>query len=140
MLFELGLMVKLLSKLNKRMRRSRRVRRRVRGASEQPRLSVFRSSRHIYAQLIDDENSRTLLAVNSLMLKDLPDRLGGTKSDKAAGSTRRKESIALLVGKELGARAIKRGIRQVRFDRGPYKYHGRVAKVAEGAREAGLKL
>ncbi|MDA7978762.1 MAG: 50S ribosomal protein L18 [Pirellulales bacterium] len=112
-----------------RLRRRRHVRRRVRGSAERPRLSVFRSHKHIYAQLIDDIAGRTVAAASSRD-KDLAGQLssGGNKD------------AASLVGKTLGERGIAAGVSDVAFDRGSYKYHGRVAALADGAREAGLKF
>lgn len=110
----------------------RRVRSRLRGTADRPRLSVFRSLRHMYAQLIDDVNARTLLAVDDRMLAS------GTR--KKSEGKREKEAVAYLVGKELGERARKAGIHAARFDRGRYQYHGRVAQVAEGVRASGVRF
>ena len=106
-------------------RRRRRVRAKVRGTAERPRVSVFRSLRHIYAQIIDDTRGVTLAAASDLKLnqKDLS-----------------KTKIAYAVGLELAKRARKQGIKKVVFDRGPYKYHGRVKALAEGLREGGLEF
>ncbi len=98
------------------MRRAKRVRSVIRGTSKRPRLSVFRSNRAIYAQLIDDETGKTIAAAKAL----------------AKG--------ALSVGKTLAEKAKKAGIARAVFDRGRYSYHGQVKAVAEGAREGGLKL
>jgi large subunit ribosomal protein L18 len=116
------------SQLNKRKRRHLRVRAKVKGSAARPRLNVFRSSAHIYAQVIDDIDGHTLAAASSLD-KDVIDRLtdGTTKIDKAKA-----------VGAVIGERAKAAGIDTVVFDRGGYKYHGRVKAVAEAAREAGL--
>jgi large subunit ribosomal protein L18 len=116
-----------LSKSDHRNRRHRRVRKKVSGTAERPRLAVFRSSKHIYVQAIDDLNGRTLVSA-STMEKDLR---GGTTATTEA---------AKKVGKLLGERAQEAGITTVVFDRGGFKYHGRVAAVAEGARESGLNL
>ena len=109
-----------------RRRRHARVRKRVVGSAGKPRLAVFRSNRHIYAQLIDDAAGRTLASASTL--------------DKDAGVTEAmtKSQAAKSVGSLLGRRAAEAGLSQVVFDRGGYKYHGRVREVAEGAREAGL--
>lgn len=104
-----------------------RIRKKVNGSSENPRLSVFRSNKDIYAQLIDDANGVTLVAVNSRQ-KDIA-AVAGTKSEKAA-----------LVGKTIGQKALALGISSCVFDRGGYLYHGRVKSLADGAREAGLTL
>jgi large subunit ribosomal protein L18 len=109
-----------------RTRRHARVRKRVAGTAERPRLAVFRSNRHIYAQLIDDVAGRTLVAASTL--------------DADASKDGDPSAVAKGVGELLGKRAKERGIDAVIFDRGGYLYHGRVRQVAEGAREAGLSL
>ena len=115
------------SKREARVRRHRRVRKKIRGTPERPRLSVFRSARHIYAQVIDDVHGRTLAAASTTE-RDL--RSGG-------GAT---VDVAKSVGKLVGERAKAAGISSVVFDRGGFKFHGRVAGLADGAREAGLEL
>jgi large subunit ribosomal protein L18 len=115
------------SKREARVRRHRRVRKKIRGTPERPRLSVFRSTRHIYAQVIDDADGRTLAAASTT---EPGLRSGG-------GST---VDVAKSVGKLVGERAKAAGISSVVFDRGGFKFHGRVAGLAEGAREAGLEL
>ncbi len=105
----------------------RRVRRRVRGTPERPRLAVFRSMRQIYAQVIDDHAGRTLAAASSLDAEF-------QKQLKTGGNL----AAAKLVGKLIGERAQAAGVRQVVFDRGGYQYHGRVKALAEAAREMGL--
>jgi large subunit ribosomal protein L18 len=117
----------MLQKNASRQRRHRRVRKKVRGTAARPRLSVFRSSKHIYAQVVDDVGGKTLAAA-STMEADI--RTGTTANVDAAKS----------VGKRVGERAKAAGVEAVVFDRGGFRYHGRVAGVAEGAREAGLKL
>jgi large subunit ribosomal protein L18 len=116
------------SQLNARQRRHLRVRAKVSGTTERPRLNVYRSSAHIYAQLIDDSAATTLVAASDLEA-DFASRLkdGTTKSDKAKA-----------VGQLIGERAKALGVTTVVFDRGGYKYHGRVKAVADAAREAGL--
>jgi large subunit ribosomal protein L18 len=109
-----------------RVRRHIRVRKRLRGTAERPRLAVFRSNKHIYAQVIDDISGRTLAAASTL---DPEAKAEGTKVDEA-------KAVGALVAK----RAAASGITTVVFDRGGFAYHGRVAQVADGAREAGLKL
>src|SRR5918999_5661325 len=106
-----------------RPRRHLRVRKKVSGTAERPRLVVFRSDKHIYAQLVDDVAGRTIATVSSLKVGD------GKKSDKAAE-----------VGKQVAVLAKDKGITRVVFDRGGYKYHGRVKAVADGAREGGLEF
>lgn len=112
-----------------RKRRHRRVRTKVSGTAERPRLNVFRSLRHIHAQIIDDERGHTLVAASTLDA-DLRDGLAGL--DKSAQ--------AKVVGQALAERAQAKGIRQVVFDRGGYKYHGRVKALADSAREGGLEF
>ena len=109
-----------------RLRRHRRVRGKVRGSAERPRLLVFRSNRGVFAQLIDDDTGRTLAAASWL---ELPKSFKGDKTEQAAE-----------VGKRLAAAAKKAGVESVVFDRGGYLYHGRVKALAEGAREGGLSF
>ena len=108
-----------------RERRHRRVRGKVAGTAERPRLAVFRSNKGIFAQLVDDEAGRTLAAASWLGLKSAK----GTKTDQAAE-----------VGKALAAAAKKAGVERCVFDRAGYLYHGRVKALAEGAREGGLQF
>jgi large subunit ribosomal protein L18 len=115
------------SQFQRRSQRVRRVLKKV--ANGRPRLSVFRSSKHIYAQVIDDANGVTLAAASSLE-KDIKSKLK-TGADKAA---------AAEVGKLVAERAVKAGISQVVFDRGGYIYHGRVKSLADAARESGLSF
>ena len=112
-----------------RKRRHRRVRKRVVGISQRPRFNVFRSLKHIYAQVIDDTRGHTLAAASTLD-PELRDEVKGlTKTEQAK-----------LVGGLLAKRALKRGVKEVAFDRGGYKYHGRVKSLAEAAREEGLEF
>ncbi len=112
-----------------RLKRHRRVRRNVAGTQERPRLSVYRSLNHIYAQLIDDEGGRTILAASSLDPEVRAKLKNGGNKDAAK-----------LVGEVIAKRAQGQGIKQIVFDRGGYIYHGRVAALAAGAREAGLEF
>ena len=112
-----------------RKRRHRRVRKKISGTAERPRINVFRSLRHIYAQIIDDDRGRTLVAA-STQDPALRDQLAGL--DKTAQ--------AKVVGQALAERAQAKSVRQVIFDRGGYKYHGRVKALADGAREGGLEF
>ncbi len=112
-----------------RLRRHARVRRRVLGMPERPRLSVFRSLHHIYVQLIDDASGRTLAAA-STREKGIAD---GSKSPKTV-------SAAEKIGTLIAERAKERGVTQVIFDRGGYKYHGRIKALADAARSAGLEF
>jgi large subunit ribosomal protein L18 len=108
-----------------RKRRQRRVRKKISGSAERPRLSVFRSNRHIYAQIIDDRAGQTLVSVSS-MEKEL-ETAGKSKSD-----------VATEVGRALASRAREQGVEMVVFERGGNLFHGRVKALAEGAREGGL--
>ena len=119
----------MVSKVNKnamRLKRHVRVRGKISGTPECPRLNVFRSNANIYAQIIDDVNGVTLVAANTLE-KGFEGATGNVEAAKKVGAT-------------LAERAKAKGIEQVVFDRGGYIYHGRVAALAEGAREAGLKF
>ena len=110
-------------------RRRRRVRRKVKGSAARPRLAVYRSLRNIYAQMVDDDAQRTLVAASSRS-KEIRDQL------KTGGDI----EAARAVGKLVARKALEKNIRTVVFDRGGRIYHGRVKALAEGAREAGLKL
>lgn len=114
-----------LSKEERRLRIRRRIRKTVSGTAESPRLSVFRSNKEIYAQIIDDTTGKTLVASSS--------------RDKEI-ETKDKLSTATAVGKNLAEKALNSGISSVKFDRGGYLYHGRVKSLANGAREGGLKF
>lgn len=117
-------MKKLIKKRTAKIRRRARVRKVVSGTAVRPRVAVFRSAAHIYAQLIDDQSSKSMGQISSLKLN---------AKDK-------KVNIAKAVGKELAEFCKKKNIASVVFDRGGYIYHGRVKALAEGAREAGLKF
>ncbi|MCS7149889.1 MAG: 50S ribosomal protein L18 [Caldimicrobium sp.] len=123
-------------KVEKRLKRHRRVRKKIFGSQERPRLSVFRSKKQIYAQIIDDTVGHTLVACSSLS-PEVRDRI---KELKEKGEIKDKVDVARLVGKILAERAKERGITKVAFDRAGYKYHGRVKALAEGAREGGLEF
>lgn len=107
-----------------------KIRKRIKGTPEKPRLVVFRSLNHIYAQLIDDVNHKTLLSINSID-KNVNDKLS-TEKTKVAKSK--------LIGKLLAEKAKSSNIDRIVFDRGGYLYHGRVKAIADGAREGGLKF
>jgi len=113
-----------------RKKRHSRIRRRILGTGERPRLVVYRSLRHLEGQLIDDEKGRTLLGMSSLS-KEL---------DKSNLEKQNKVAVSKLLGLALARRAVEKGIEQVVFDRGGYLYHGRVKAFADGAREGGLKF
>ena len=152
-------------KHEKRQRRHKRVRAKVSGTVQRPRLYVFRSAKHIYAQLIDDEKGKTLISVkdNEIKVSKPASRLkepafakasasakasADKSADKSAGRQKddkkeiktRKAVIAFEVGKLVAQKAFKNKIEKIVFDRGIYKYHGRVKAVADGAREGGLKF
>lgn len=110
-------------KKHKRINKHQKVRKRISGLPGKPRLNVFRSSQHIYAQIIDDTKGVTLLSESDLTIKN------GTKKERAA-----------QVGEKLAKTAIEKKITQIVFDRGGFNYHGRVAALAEGARKGGLKF
>ncbi len=114
----------------RRQRRKLRIRKKIFGTAERPRLSVYRSLKHIYAQIIDDEKGHTLLACSTL------DAEVRSKITNEMSKTEQ----AKVVGIVLGERALKSGIQSVAFDRNGFLYHGRVRALAEGAREAGLKF
>lgn len=115
------------SKNDSRLARHRRVRQKVSGTPERPRLNVYRSGKHIYAQIIDDVNAKTLISASTL--------------DKSLGltSTSNKEA-AKTVGEALAKKAVEQGINEVVFDRSGYIYHGRIKELADGARSQGLKF
>jgi large subunit ribosomal protein L18 len=112
-----------------RDRRHNRVRRKLAGTADRPRLNVFRSLVHIYAQVIDDSTGRTLVSASTVDT-ELREQLKGKK----------KAEQARLVGQAVAARAQAQGVKNVVFDRGGYRYHGRVKAVADGAREGGLEF
>ena len=116
-------------KNQRRLRRKKRVRKRIRGTAERPRLTVFRSLKNVYAQLIDDDAGRTLVEAS-------------TRSNELQGSLGYggNVSAATRVGKLLAERAVGQGIKRATFDRNGYRFHGRVKALTEAAREAGLKI
>ena len=117
-----------LTKLERRNRIRKRIRKKISGTTEQPRLSVFRSNKQIYAQIINDQEGRTLASASSLE-KPVAEKKGITKTEQAQ-----------LVGKLIAEKSLKAGISDVVFDRGGYLYHGRVKSLAEAARKGGLKF
>ncbi len=112
-----------------RFKRKRRIRKNMAGTGERPRLSVFRSAKHIYAQIIDDEKGSTLVSASTC-----------DKEFKQACSKSGNKEAAVLVGKIIGKRALDKGIKQVVFDRNGFLYHGRIKSLSDGAREAGLNF
>jgi large subunit ribosomal protein L18 len=114
------------SKINRRAKIKRRIRKRITGTSKVPRLTVFRSNKQIYAQLVDDVSGKTLASASTFKNKAVENM---SKSDQSS-----------VIGKEVAEKAIKVGIESVVFDRNGYLYHGRVKSLANSAREAGLKF
>ncbi|MBU0513241.1 MAG: 50S ribosomal protein L18 [Proteobacteria bacterium] len=112
-----------------RLRRQKKVRKKIRGTAERPRLSVFRSTRHIYAQLVDDESGRTIAGVSTL-----------TASVGAKLPSGGNVEAAKRVGRAVAAKAKEKGVTRVVFDRNGFLYHGRVKALAEAAREGGLEF
>ena len=113
------------NKATQRSRRKKRIRKKVSGTQERPRLTVFRSNKHIYAQVVDDSEGRSLAAASTL---------------KADTNGQDKTESAKAVGKALAEACAGKGIKKVVFDRNGYAYHGRISALAEGAREGGLEL
>ena len=130
-------------KRERRKRRHKRVRSKAFGTKEIPRFCVFRSNKHIYAQLIDDTEGRTIFAVSDQELKKSPRiRISSLRGKKVKEEVIRtgKVIVAYKVGELLAKKALEKKIERVVFDRGGYKYHGRVKAVADGARDGGLKF
>ena len=113
-----------------RERRRKRIRKRIKGTPERPRLNVFRSNKHIYAQIIDDTKGHTLVSASTL------DKEFKSKAEEKMTRTQ----AAYLVGELLAKKALEKNIKKVCFDRAGYKYHGRVKALAEGARKGGLEF
>ena len=122
-------MITKFAKKETRLKRHMRIRRRMIGSTERPRLCVYRSNKHIYAQIVDDSKAHTLVAASSLD-NELTDKLNKTWDKNSAQA----------VGELIAKRALKKDIDAVVFDRGGYIYHGRIAAVAEAARQSGLKF
>ena len=117
-------------KLSKKIARKREsLRGSIKGTSERPRLSIFRSNQHIYAQIIDDKTFSTLISCSTLDID--------VKNEIKSGNTC---EASRLIGKKLAERSIEKNIKQIVFDRGPYLYHGRVKALADGARDGGLQF
>ena len=112
-----------------RLRKKRSVRRRLRLYSDRPRLSVFRSLKNVYCQIIDDEAGRTLVSASSL-----------DKDIRASVKNKKRLEAASVVGAKLAERALAAGLKKVAFDRGPFKFHGRVKALADAARQRGLEF
>ena len=143
----------MLPKQQKRERRHKRVRAKVFGTDKVPRLYVFKSANHIYAQLINDEEGKTVISANDIKgilskegnlspnpTKKKPKKQNEGEKEKKDEPKSRKVDIAYKVGKIIAQESLKKKIKKVVFDRGGYKYHGRVKALAEGAREGGLEF
>lgn len=122
-------MIKKVSRTKVRVNKHKKIRNKITGTSERPRLSVFRSNNHIYAQVIDDTKGHTLVSASTVD-KDISSKLEQTNNVNAA----------TVVGEMVAKKAIEKGINNVVFDRGGYIYHGKVKALADAAREAGLKF
>jgi large subunit ribosomal protein L18 len=122
--------MKLSNRVEARLRRKKRVRRRLKGTTDKPRLSVFKSAKHIYAQIIDDSTARTLAEASSLS-KHIKPQLQGKGGNKDG---------ATLIGGFIAKRALEKGIKRVIFDRNGFLYHGRIKALAAAARESGLEF
>ncbi len=121
-------------KVHARLRRKKRIRKKIFGTPERPRLSVYKSCKHIYAQIIDDTIGHTLVAASSLS-KEIRDKINEIKKE---GGT--KTDIAKVVGELIAKKALEKGIKKVCFDRGGFKYHGRIKALADAARAQGLEF
>jgi large subunit ribosomal protein L18 len=116
-------------KTQARLKRKKRIRKKMVGTENRPRLCVFRSAKHIYAQVIDDSRGHTITAASSV-----------EKTVREIPESKNKVTMANMVGKIIGRRALEKGVEKVVFDRNGFLYHGRVKAVSEGAREAGLEF
>jgi len=132
----------MLEKKEKRYRRHKKVRAKIFGAVQRPRLCVFRSNKHIWTQLIDDEKGKTLVEASDLELKKqkTETKKQRTESKKIEKKFSGRVAVAFEIGRLIAKKALENKIEKVVFDRGGYKYHGRVKALAEGAREGGLKF
>lgn len=133
------------TKQEKRERRHKRIRARISGTAKVPRLYVFRSAKHIYAQLINDEAGKTIISANDLELKAKKEKSSSadnkTKKTQAEGAPKtEKTAISRQVGELIAKKSLDKKIEKVVFDRGGHKYHGRIKSLAEGARMGGLKF
>ncbi len=126
-------------KKQKRQRRHKMIRSEIKGTAKRPRLCVFRSAKHIYAQLVNDEKNITILSVSDFEVKKAPSRQVKSKGGKDV-KPGNKENKSFEVGKLIAEKAKEAKIESVVFDRGGFVYHGRIKAVADGAREGGLKF
>jgi large subunit ribosomal protein L18 len=141
-------MSKAYEKRQKRLSRKTRVRKKVRGTGDRPRLSVYRSLSHIYAQVIDDDSGKTLVSVSSLRMEmsaaEVKEAAGTEEEGKKKKKEKKPEGLKVrrsrAVGKAIAEKAISLGIKKVVFDRAGFLYHGRVAALAEAARKNGLEF
>jgi large subunit ribosomal protein L18 len=124
-------------KKESREKRHRSLRKRIEGTAERPRLAIFRSSRHIYAQVINDLENKTLVGTSDLAFEGAD---GGNSGNGGKDDEGGKKTAAKKVGAAIAKKCLEKGIDKVVFDRAGFKYHGRVSALAEGAREAGLKF
>lgn len=124
----------------KRSRRRLNIRNKIFGTAQKPRLSVYRSLKHIYAQLVDDEKGRTLVSASDLNLGSKTKKLIKENAEQKESVMTRKVKIAYEVGKALAQAAKSKHIKKVVFDRGGFRYHGRVKALADGARAGGLEF
>ncbi len=124
-------MIKKTSRKSKKDLRHKRVRKKVKGSGARPRLSVFKSARHIYAQIIDDSSNKTLASASTLTPK---------VKELLQGESQKKQDAAKAVGKYIAEISLSKDIKEVSFDRGGFPYHGRVKALADAARDAGLKF
>lgn len=136
-------------KTQARLKRKKRIRKRIFGTQERPRLSVFRSAKHIYAQVINDTSGQTLVAASSMeeavkahFSQETAPVQDSEASESASGAKEAKGKVAMavFVGKLVGERALEKGIKKIVFDRNGFLYHGRVKAVSDGARKVGLEL
>lgn len=127
-------------KRDARLGRHRRVRQKMRGSAAKPRLAVYRSLNHIYAQIIDDDEGRTLIYASSLKLQLTPEEETGGENKKKGKAASIKMRRSLEVGRAVAEAALAKGIKKVTFDRGGFLYHGRVAALADAARKNGLEF
>jgi large subunit ribosomal protein L18 len=132
-------------KKESRKKRHRSIRKRIEGTEDRPRLAVFRSTRHIYAQVIDDRLQKTLVSTSDMALGEaVASEPAGKQESKQEGKDGGKEGGKKVKAKQVGTliakKCLEKGIDKVVFDRAGYKYHGRVSALADGAREAGLKF
>lgn len=122
-------MASVISRKSERLKKQRRIRNSIIGTDERPRLCVFRSSRHIYAQVIDDSKGQTIVAASTY-----------EKEVKGQPKFESKKAAAEFVGKLVAERALEKGVKKIVFDRNGFLYHGRIKAVSEGARKAGLEF